>query len=231
MSLISKIITSGLVLGMALVSAGNAYAEEEQKKEETSSANGILFRVENIQPQKNNEGLITKCKFIVTAYNRTDTGVRSAVLTFKWVDNISAKYKIDGDQVKPVTAAEAVTTITKEVKLNSLAAHKQRSFEEVVETDKCFLLFDSLDFKVDSCQFENEAGGNKNKNVGDCAKSFEYINSKNPEYYSEFRDVPDSVIERQVEDEKKQEVAKINKATDESMADLKETAEILEKIK
>lgn len=227
MSLVNKIALSGLILCLTFSAAGNALAEETKKKE-SSDANGILFRIENIEPQKNQEGLIDKCKFLITAYNRMNVGVKSATMEFKWTDTISNKFKVEGDEVKAVDDKQAKTVISKEVTIDTLGSHKQRSYEEVVETDKCFLLFDSLSFAVKNCYLDD---GSSSTGKGGCANKFDYITSKNPEYYSEFKDVPDSVLEQQAEDEKKQEIEKINKTIESSVTELKEISETLGRIK
>ena len=233
MSLVNKIALSSLMLCMFLTAAGRVMAEEKdtKKQEESSKANGILFRIENIQPQKNSDGLIDRCKFLITAYNRMDVGVKSATMEFKWTDTISNKFKVDGDAVKAVSAKQATTVITKVVKIDTLGAHKQRSYEDVVETDKCFLLFDTLEYKVTNCQSDDGAGQKKASGKGGCADRFDYITTSNPEYYSEFKDVPDSVIEKQVEEEKKEEVSKIEKTVEKSLSELKEVSTVLEGIK
>ena len=231
MSLLNKIALCGLALCLTLTPTGRVFAEESEQNEESSDANSVLFRIENIQPQKNSEGLVNKCKFLITTYNRMNSGVKSATLVFKWTDTISNKFKVEGGAVRTVEDTQAKTVITKEVTLDSLGAHKQRSFEEIVETDKCFLLFDSLDFVVKSCHLEDETSRRDSAGKGSCVDKFDYITTKNPEYYSEFKDVPDSVIERQVEDEKKQEVYKIDQTIENSLAELQEVSETLAKIK
>ena len=64
-----------------------------------------------------------------------------------------------------------------------------------------------------------------------CAGNFDYIDSKNPEYYSEFKDVPESVIAQQAEKEKASEVAKIKTDYDDAMRDLQNINATLAEIK
>ena len=64
-----------------------------------------------------------------------------------------------------------------------------------------------------------------------CSNNFDYIDSKNPEYYSEFNDVPESVIAQQAEDEKVKEVEKINKDYNDIMESFKKISSTLAEIK
>ncbi len=90
MSRFNKILLSGTALLMAVSVISPVSAEG--KKEASSDAGAIIFRIENIKPIADKDGLINKCNFVVTAFNRMNKGVREAKLNFQWQDNISAKY-------------------------------------------------------------------------------------------------------------------------------------------
>ena len=162
-----------------------------------------MFRIENIEPIRNKDGLIDKCEFMVTAFNRTDEDLKQAELELSWKDTISKRYNIqEGKVVTVEDEQEAESVATQTVYLEAIPAHKQKSFKSEVETDKCFSLFDSLEYVVKTCVTEGEKLEMKNSQLldrGSCAGIFNYINSKNPEYYSEFKDVPESVLEKQIE--------------------------------
>lgn len=242
MSLFNKILSSVLAFGFVVFVSSDSFAAEDKvtntekttKEQETSKADGILFRIENIEPLKNKDDLIDRCKFLVTVYNRTSKEIKEATLNFEWTDNIAAKYKIEGDKVVAENDAEKVkTVITKTITISSVLPHKQKSFEETIETDKCFWLLDQLQYKVESCYAEGDNVTMKNSKLtgqGTCGGLFDYINSKNPEYYSEFKDVPDSVIEKQAEEEKNQELTEINNGYGVTIKNLDETIDVLQQI-
>ena len=79
-----------------------------------------------------------------------------------------------------------------------------------VDTDKCFALFDNIKFNVSSCSIlgqdnivETRRGrADADKDQLNCAALFAYVNSKHPEYYSEFKKIS---YEEQVEQERTQE--------------------------
>jgi hypothetical protein len=226
MSLTNKIILCGLSAGFLWASAAQAEVKTLINQEtakpaagqsadataidqvtETSKPEAILFRVENITPISNKEGITTQCSYIVTVYNRSDRTLKDAKLQLTWADSISGKYKMENNKLKVVSGEEAVSLIKSEVTLVNIAPHKQKSFEQRVETDKCYLLFDNTQFAVTGCDIE----GLSKVDAGSCQPLFNYIDSKNPEYYSEFKDVPASVLQKQIEDEKSRSWLKLMK--------------------
>lgn len=208
--------------------------EDKKEVEPTSEANGIIFRIEDIKPQKNENDLVDKCSFMVTVFNRMDKEVQEANLDFIWKDSISAKYKIQDGDVKTVAKPEeALTVITKAITLEKVPPHQQKSFEFTVDTDKCFLLLDQLEYKVNSCIAEGDkivVRNNRRIGTGSCMGRFDYINSKNPEYYSEFKDVPESVLQQQAEEAKQAELAGIKEAFEAALANIEEIDAELDKI-
>ena len=238
MTLLNKVVSLSLAAAMILGAAVNANAAPSRKnqKEDTSDEGAILFRIENIEPIRNKDGFIDRCSFMVTVYNRMEKEVKEAVLELTWKDTISKKYDIQKGEiiVNDDEDEEATTEITKNVKISSIMPHRQKSFSSEVATDKCFTLLDNVEYNVKSCISDGESIEMKDSkivNAGGCTGNFNYINSKNPEYYSEFKDVPESVLEKQAEEEKKNELAKVNEKQNSIMNQLKNVNEILNKIK
>jgi hypothetical protein len=92
----------------------------------TSEANAIIFRIEDIKPIRNENELVDKCGFMVTVFNRMEKEVKEANLDLIWKDSISAKYKIQDDDVKAVSKQEeALTIITKAITLEKIPPHQQ----------------------------------------------------------------------------------------------------------
>lgn len=235
MRMFNKILVSGISFLTIFALMNPAAAEEKKEDEASSDAGAILFRIENIKPITNNDGLIDKCTFMVTAFNRMEKAVKEAKLNFKWTDNISGKYVIDGTDIKVNSGNDAKTEVTSDITLSDIAPHTQKSFEASVNTDKCFLLFDNLNYTVESCMNEGDKVEIKNSKVVSktegCKGNFDYIDSKNPEYYSEFKDVPESVIAKQAEAEKNNEVAKISEDYQNAMTNMQKAGENLDAIK
>lgn len=231
MSMFNKILLPTLVLSLALSTSGKTAWADDESSEDTA----IIFRIENIKPITNADGLVDKCSFVVTTFNRMNKGVKSAKLQMHWEDNISAKYAVVDGAVKAKKAKESRTVIETSVELENIAPHVQKSFEAVVQTDKCFILFDNLEYEVESCVVDGEKQQMRDNKVvggvGGCERNFNYINSQNPEYYSEFKDVPDSVLVKQADDEKKREVAKIEEVYKSTLSDIETLGKTLDEIK
>ncbi len=223
---------AGLIFGSLFVTCANA--QETTKDEATSDNEAVLFRIENIAPIANKDGLTDKCSYIMTVFNRTDKALRAADLKLEWVDSISRKYQIENGQISVAEGGRAETRVIKDVSIDNVAPHTQKSFEQTVDTDKCFLLLDNLSFNVVSCQMEGDTVQYKDGQAAkglSCGVSFNYIDSKNPEYYSEFKDVPESVLAKQVQEEKERELSKVNDTVSSIMTTLDKTDQELEKIK
>lgn len=230
MSLINKIVASGLAYGMILFSVNAAQAAES-----TSRGDGIIFRVENIKPVKDEQGLTSQCEFYVTVYNRTDKTVKEADLVLSWKDNISGKYKVGPKDVEVETDEKKVTQIIKQtVKLTDINPHQQKSFKQTVDTDKCYLLFDNVEYSIPVCIAEGDdikIKNNRRMGNGSCTGVFDYVNTQNPEYYSEFKDIPESELEKEAEEKKKQEAAALESLQKQSLDKIEEVSKILSGIK
>lgn len=230
---------ASLLLGSSLAfSATNTKAENKEapKFEKTSDAGTIIFRIENIQPIKDKQGDVKQCSYVITAYNRLNQMVKEANLDFVWQDNITGQYlkridessKLSADEITENLSADAPVNaptkslkespkfkpIVSSVKIFNIAPHSQKSFSNTVDTDKCFLLFDNLNYTVKDCTLDGEENVVKDNKVVQsgtgCVDKFNYINSKNPEYYAEFGDVPENIVQDQIEDQKNMEIEKIN---------------------
>lgn len=236
MSITNKLILSGVALSFlaampAVAQVAPARAAGEKTVSESSEPQMVIFRVEDIKPITNANGMIDKCSYLVTAFNRMEKTLKNARLELQWADNISAKYVIKDGGVSIVDKGNEKTVVADTVELREIAPHTQKSFEEEVETDKCFLLLDNVEFKAYDCIMDGIGAVTRGEDKGECSGLFNYIDSKNPEYYSEFKDLPDSVIKKQAEEEKVRELSLISKLHDQIKDDMDKTVQTLEKIK
>ena len=228
-------------------------ATDSPRAEKTSDEGMVIFRIENIKPIKDKRGNIKQCSYIVTAYNRMNTAIKEAELGFSWQDNITGSYikriddsaKLTQDEISEQLDSELkemkenakkeqpkqnvlqFKPINTTVKVFNIGAHAQKSFSDTVDTDKCFLLFDNLNFQVRNCLVDGQKPGDK----GNCNNKFQYISSKNPEYYVEFSDVPENVVQEQIEEEKNQELSTINSQYDEVVSSLIKIDETLKNMR
>ncbi len=235
MSIFQKAWCSTLALfftaGAFTVQAQEAVPVEAQ----TTKPRAVLFKVHDIKPVENTEGIITHCDFLVTFYNRTTDSLRQAQIDMGWTDKVSERYMIDAEDSEEDSTSNRTRSsrssrnsepvlgeITTSVDMPALGAYKQATVKGSVKTEKCFLLLDNLEFKVASCsiigQNDNNSSSSRssrrsrvtsNRNTSECANLFEYVDSKNPEYYDEFKNISYSEQERLTSNEKKQDISDI----------------------
>ena len=134
---------------------------------------------------------------------------------------------------------EDLGTFRSVLNVPALGSLKQVSVRGQVDTDKCFALFDNIKFSVSSCNIlgqdtatETRRGRiDADKDQLNCAALFAYVNSKHPEYYSEFKQMSyeeQLAQEKTVEEQEKEMIQNINKAISKNFD---ETDTILEEIK
>ena len=176
----------------------------------------ILFKIHEIKPVLNSDGVVVSCEYTATFYNRTPLSLRQAKIDFGWSDHISDLFAIEetpaSEEAAPQAPApakdEGLGTIRSSVDIPALGSLKQVSVHGTAETDKCFALFDNLKFNVPVCNIlgqdstnDTRRGRVDNEQIN-CAGMFAYVNSQHPEYYGEFKEIS---YEEQVEREKTQE--------------------------
>lgn len=249
MSIVKKALCGTLVLAFGAM-AFSVQAQNASQQPSTKPR-AVLFKVHDIKPVENTDGVITHCDFLVTFYNRTTESLRQAKLDMGWTDEVTERYVIDENEVKTASSASRMQNrnarassmgdITTSIDMPALGAFKQATVKGSVKTEKCFLLLDNLDYNVASCSIigkdtEQQQGTRRgrvatSRNNSECANLFEYVDSKNPEYYDEFKNISFSEQERLLSDEKKQDTSDINAAYDNIMKNLEKTNSVLINIK
>ena len=192
----------------------------------------ILFKIHDIKPILNAEGEIEACEYTATFYNRTPVNIRQAKIQLGWTDKISERYPVEGEmpvaeetnenaeassEETPMPIAqlssaphENLGTFQSVLNIPALGSLKQVSLQGQVQTDKCFALFDNVKFYVPMCNILGQDAPvdtrrgrlEADKDQLNCASLFAYVNSKHPEYYSEFKKIS---YEEQVQHERTQE--------------------------
>ena len=257
MSIFKKAWCSTLALAFT-VSAFAVQAQEAPTVEnaQTTKPRAVLFKLHDIKPVENTEGTITHCDFLVTFYNRTTDSLRQAKIDMGWTDEVTERYFAEEDDEKKTSsrtrsnrssnriAAPVLGEITTSVDMPALGSYKQTTFKGSVKTEKCFLLLDNLEFNVSSCSsIGDNANNNENtrnsrrsrvaasRNASECANLFEYVDSKNPEYYGEFKNISYTEQERLLSDEKKQDISDIEATYEKIVKNFEKAASIINNIK
>lgn len=209
----------------------------------SGKTDAILFKIHEIQPLKNAEGMVIACNFNATFYNRSPKDISNASLRLSWRDEaissvISDEKKeraaqepgrIVGNQTsytERVTPAEISATID----LPALKAYKQITLHSKIQADRCFLLLNDATFTVNSCQ-ASETTGIRGASASNCGGLFNFVSAKNPEYYREFKKISynDEKVIKQSEKEKDQK--ELNKAYNDAVDSLTSISNTLARIK
>lgn len=245
-----KIMLKTLCSTVAIMLGFTAYAANAQEaQEETTKPRAVLFKIHDIKPVENADGVVTDCDFLVTFYNRTTDSFRQAKLNFGWNDTVSGRYmsteEQPAQQQQPQmysrnSKQQPVMEISTIVEMPSLGSYKQSTVKASVKTEKCFLLLDKLNFEVQECNMigkETNASQNSRRrpsansysNSG-CSNLFEYVDSQNPEYFDEFKNISYSEQERNLAEIKKHDISDINTNNEKIVKNIQDASDLLKGI-
>ena len=187
-------------LGISMVLAtGVAYAAE--RKDDVKERTGeVLFKIHDIVPEKNADGNVVYCNVGATFFNRTNIDLANAALTLRWDDNVigeiidqeerEAKEKERNNsrsvRSRYSTANTTGKTISLQIKLPPIKTMQQVSLKTKVDTDRCFILLNDMDVTINNCGTASMTGRILQQG---CSNLFQYISSKMPEYYMEFKEI------------------------------------------
>ena len=215
MSRAKKMLARCLGIGLASYIGAAAAAE-----------NGVLFKIHDIVPVKNADGIVVSCDLGATFYNRTGAEVSNAALTLVWSDEVVAD-AINQEERKARearrtnrrntprynTASYNSKDISLNLRLPPIKPHQQISLKSKVMTDRCFLLLNDMEVTVTKC---GTAASNEELSKIGCDNLFRFVSPKSPEYYSEFKEVsPDELAaqEDNLNNIKKMEVIDLYNST------------------
>lgn len=174
----------------------------------------VLFKIHDIVPVKNADGVVTSCDLGATFYNRTANNISDISLTFVWLDEVIADEIVQEERVEKEnkranrrsssrfsTASYNEKDVIFNLKLPPLKSYQQITLKSKVNTDRCFLLLNDMEINVNSCRI----GDGKS----DCKGLFNFISVKNPEYYTDFQIISpeeQKAKETSMQDQQKQEL-------------------------
>lgn len=199
----SKIFAGCLAIGLAsFIGLSNA------------SDNVVLFKIHDVVPVKDAEGLIVSCDFGATFYNRSPNEVTNASLNLSWADEVVAdainqearnnKEAMRANRRNTPrygTATYNSNTVSLNLRLPPLKPNQQVSLKSKVATDRCFLLIEDMEINVNSCNVAMKEGEltTASANNDMCKNLFRNVGPKSSEYYSDF--LPVSVEAHKAEED------------------------------
>lgn len=202
---------SSIVFGAALLISGKVNAvEQKEVKEPTTRNDAVIFKIHEIEPVLK-DGIVTGCDFSLTLYNRTSINFRSFTIDMAWKDVVDERFNfeeymksfVDPQEMethkkfleKEVASKPLATKIT----VNAFGADKQVSIRSHVDSDKCYLMLSNAEYKVSPCDIvrsiDNEA--TKDINGKECTQLFQFVNTSNPEYFGQFKNISATDIAEQ----------------------------------
>lgn len=212
----------------------------------------VLFKIHDISPLKNNEGAVVACNFSATFYNRSDRDINGATIRLTWNDKTiggvigdelkesADKRKLSGKDGRYTRATSQTERITPEniestLEMPAVKSYKQMTLTSKLQTDRCFLLLNDVDFRVDSClALENQDANMMSRGGGastDCARLFKYVSAKSPAYYKEFKKVSYDEEKAAKKTEMQKNTQEINRVYSETVDALNATSGTLSRIK
>lgn len=193
------------LIALCSILAFNAVAQTPQS---------VLFKVSDIVPLKNADNATVACEFNATFFNRSDKDLSNVVIKLDWEDEVVSQTideekkeeknsgSIFGQRNFSRTEANTAKTIGTQISLPPMPAMRQVVSKQKIQTDRCFLLLNKLEYQVNSCKASSpNATNNGGATSEECKDIFVFIDSENPEYYTEFQGLS---VEEQEEQEKTQ---------------------------
>ncbi len=217
---ISKKVFS-LALGAVLTAnIGSAAAQQAVSAADEDKTEELLFKIHDITPVQNREGEVIACDFNTTFYNRSAYNLKEAMLDFTWKDAslesvINAEKDEDAEKKnrnrnRAYSETERRTSkdVNTMIEVPALKPYKQVTVNNRINTDRCFLLIEKVDFEVKSCTAEGLASGGRSarraSQESPCGRLFKYVSPEDAQYYLDFKEItPDELNSR--EEAKKQE--------------------------
>lgn len=182
---------------------------------ESTRSDAVIFKVHDVIPVTE-DGVISRCDFTVTLYNRTQVNFRSFTLNLEWKDTVDENFKFDQYVMNYISQdefamfknivendKEASEALKAQIVVNAFGADKQVSIRSSVNNEKCYLMLSDAEFTVSPCETVRtttlKSLEDLNKGKEECTGFFQLVNTSNPEYFGKFKNISAS-------DEKEQEL-------------------------
>lgn len=202
------------VVTVANINTASAAAPTQAKE------NAVLFKIHDITPVKNNDGEVVGCDYTATFYNRTDLVIRNAVLDLSWKDTAisevienekkedAAKNRRSLGRARSTTERNTDRTVEGQLEVPTIKPATQVEVKSRVNTDRCFLLIENVDFNTKSCNAETPTGQDVNgrrRDGGNCTRLFSFVSPEDPQYYLEFKAITVDEEKAEIEQQRKKQ--------------------------
>lgn len=212
-------------LAISAEKAPKAALLEKSAAEPTTRNDAVIFKVHDITPVSE-EGVVTGCDFIVTLYNRTAINFRTFTINLQWKDAVDERFKFNRYVESVLGADEAAKQkdflgedtsaqpLRTSVTVNAFGADKQISVRSHVNNEKCYLMLNPADYAVTPCEIARSIDSAGGLSVGaegkECTNLFQLVDTKNPEYFGQFKNISATEIAEQNKKIESKELADID---------------------
>ncbi|OLA82008.1 MAG: hypothetical protein BHW58_03620 [Azospirillum sp. 51_20] len=223
MSISKKVF--GLALGAVLATNVGSASAQQAAPADDDKAEELLFKIHDITPVENREGEVIACDFNTTFYNRSGYNLKEAMLDFTWKDTSledvikqekeedAEKQNRNANRAYSETERRTSKDVNIMIEVPAIKPYKQVTVNNRINTDRCFLLIEKVDFSVKSCSAEGLSGGRSARSASrrsPCSRLFKYVSPEDAQYYLDFKEItPDEENSREEAEkqESKDEVA------------------------
>ena len=202
----------------------------------------VLFKIHDVTPVENADGLTASCKYGITFYNRSSYTLKNARLSLSWQDEGISKVieeekqdtKNNRNSRSKKSETEAITpnTVVSAITISNLGPKQQKSFQQTLNSDRCFLLMGNVNFTAGDCSVASSGENSENPYSGDqCSSFFQFVSPENPEYYRDFGPISYTQEKTNAAEERTKDRSEINKLYEETLSEFNKVKSTLAEIK
>lgn len=202
----------------------------------------VLFKIHDVTPVENADGVTASCKYGITFYNRSSYTLKNARLSLSWQDEGISKVieeekqdtKNNRNRRSKKSETEAVTpnTVVSAITISNLGPKQQKSFQQTLNSDRCFLLMGNVNFTAGDCSVASSGENSENPYSGDqCSSFFQFVSPENPEYYRDFGPISYTQEKTNAAEERTKDRSEINKLYEETLSEFNKVKSTLAEIK
>lgn len=235
---------STIIFGSALLFVNAAEAvEQTEVKEPTTRNDAVIFKVHEIEPVLK-DGVVVGCDFSVTLYNRTSINFRSFTIDMGWKDVVDERFNFE-QYIQPFVNPKEMeehrkflekdassAPVNAKITVNAFGTDKQMTIRSHLKSDKCYLMLSDAEYTVSPCDIVRSIDNQATRDVNgkECTKLFQFVNTSNPEYFGQFKNMSATDIAEQEKVMEASELADIDEAINKVVENLEKSDETLNSI-
>ncbi len=227
-------LVAAFLLGVAFILPTASFAAENAAKpktaakktaEPTTRPDAVIFKIHDIDPVLE-DGVVKGCNYMITLYNRTSINFRTFTINLSWPDTVDERFKFDryvesllgveeADKQRSLFAKEEPSKpVQTSVTVNAFGADKQISLRSYMDNEKCYLMLSDAQYTVSPCDIarsmDTVGSFGVSAEQSNCTDLFQFVSTKNPEYFGEFKRISATEEAAASESEESRELSDID---------------------